>query len=133
MARTKSDVTPAELDILHVLWRDGPVSVRHIADKLYPGGGTSHYASAQKLLERLETKKIVQRDRNGPVQLFFSPGGKEEILSRRLRSMAEQLCEGSLTPILTHLAENVSLSAQERKSLRELIDSSPKEKRRIPR
>lgn len=126
MSRTPSDVTQAELDVLQVLWRDGPVSVRHVTDCLYPGGGNSHYASAQKLLERLEAKNIVRRDRSGPVQLYSSPVGREELLGRRLRSLADQLCQGSLTPILSHLMGNVSLTPAERKSLRALIDASPK-------
>jgi BlaI family penicillinase repressor len=41
MARRPQDVTDAELDVLRALWDDGPATIRTLADRLYPGGGTS--------------------------------------------------------------------------------------------
>ena len=69
MARTPQDITDAELAVLQVLWEQGPATIRRITELLYPQGGTSHYATVQKLLERLETKACVRRDRsNSPLQ-----------------------------------------------------------------
>src|SRR2546421_606061 len=70
MARTPQDVTDTELSILHALWGEGPATIRRLTDGLYPGGGTSHYATVQKLLERLEAKGLVRRDRAGPAHTF---------------------------------------------------------------
>jgi fructose/tagatose bisphosphate aldolase len=57
-------VTDAELDVLRVIWDRGSATIRAIADRLYPAGGTSEYATVQKLLERLEGKECVVRDRD---------------------------------------------------------------------
>ena len=48
------DITDAELDVLQVLWKHGPLPIRRIAEGLYGDASTSQYATVQKLLERLE-------------------------------------------------------------------------------
>ena len=63
MARTPQDVTDAELAILQVLWDEGPATIRRLTDVLYPGGTAAQYGTVQKLLERLEGKGCVSRDR----------------------------------------------------------------------
>ncbi|HEY8503758.1 MAG TPA: BlaI/MecI/CopY family transcriptional regulator [Gemmataceae bacterium] len=123
MARTPRDVTNAELDVLQVLWDRGPSSVRQIVEALYPEGTAAQVATVQKLLERLEKNKgYVERDRSGPVQLFRATLGRDELIGRRLESIAKELCEGSLTPLLTHLVRDQRLTPEELRSLRELID-----------
>ncbi len=122
MSRTPRDVTEYELAILQVLWDSGPATIRQLTDVVYPGGGTVQYATVQKLLERLERKGFVRRDRSGPAHVFSAAIGREELLGRRLQDMAEKLCGGSLTPLLTHLVRTRRLSEQERRELRDLID-----------
>ena len=122
MARTPLDVTEAELGVLHLLWGRGPATIRQLTDALYPRGGTAQYATVQKLLERLEGKGCVARDRSASVHVFTAAIARDELIGRRLRSLAEQLCGGSLTPLLTHLVRAESLSASDRQSLRSLID-----------
>jgi predicted transcriptional regulator len=122
MARTPRDVTDAELGVLQLLWEGGPATIRQLTDALYPRGGTAQYATVQKLLERLEGKGYVARDRSASVHVFTAAIARDELIGRRLRSLAEQLCGGSLTPLLTHLVRAESLSASDRQSLRSLID-----------
>ncbi len=133
MSRTPQDVTEYELAILQVLWDSGPATIRQLTDAVYPGGGTVQYATVQKLLERLERKGFVRRDRRGPAHVFSAAVGREELLGRRLQDMAEKLCGGSLTPLLTHLVRTRRLSDQERRELRDLIDemddNSPEDSR----
>ena len=122
MARPPSDVTEAELAVLQVLWDGGSATVRQITEVIYPAGGTSRTATVQKLLERLEAKGCVARDRGAGVLVFSAAIDRDELIGRRLRAMAEALCGGSLTPLLTHLVRARRLSPQERRALRELID-----------
>src|SRR5436305_6189399 len=122
MARTPQDVTEMELAILQELWDRGPATIRRLTEALYPGGGTSHYATVQKLLERLEDKRYVGRDRHGSAHVFAAAVGRDELIGRRLQAVAEQLCGGSLTPLLTHLVKSKKLSARDRQELRSLIE-----------
>jgi BlaI family transcriptional regulator, penicillinase repressor len=122
MARTPQEVTEKELVILQVLWGQGPATIRQITDVVYPRGGTSKYATVQKLLERLEGDGYVRRDRSGPAHTFAATVDREGLIGRRLQAVAEELCGGSLTPLLTHLVRNKKLTARERRELRSLID-----------
>src|SRR5262249_49466344 len=122
MARTPQDVTDAELAVLQALWDGGPATIRHLTDALYPGGSAAQYATVQKLLERLEGKGCVVRDRRPAAHAFAAAIGREDLIGRRLRDVAEKLCGGSLTPLLTHLVRTRRLSSRERQELRALID-----------
>jgi predicted transcriptional regulator len=135
MPHNAPDTTDAELAVMHALWAAPArtATIRELADRLYPGGSASEYATVQKLLERLENKAFVGRDA-GSVPHRFSPRvGRDELIGRRLRSVAEKLCGGSLTPLLTHLVRNQPLKRHELDELRSLIDrlddKSPRNKR----
>lgn len=123
MGREAQDVTESELGLLQILWERGRCSTRQIADVLYPGGSASQYATVQKLLERLEDKGLVTRDRTLFVHVFTAAADRDELIGRRLRSLADKLCGGSLAPIVSHLARNKGLTPKEREALAELIDA----------
>jgi predicted transcriptional regulator len=122
MARTPHDVTDAELAILQVLWEKGPLPIRRITQILYPGGKTAQYSTVQKLLERLEAKDCVARDRSSAVHVFRAAIDRADLVGRRLRQVAEKLCGGSWTPLLMHLVNTEQLSAKDRQALRQLVD-----------
>jgi BlaI family penicillinase repressor len=128
MGPKRQDVTDAELAVLEVLWDAGPVTIRHLTDALYPGGSTAHYATVQKLLERLEAKKYVRRERQSAAHVahrFEATVDRDGLIGRLLEQMADKLCGGSLTPLLTnltHVVRSRRLTARERQELRALID-----------
>src|SRR5690348_5906653 len=103
MAKPAQDVTDAELAELQALWDRGAATIRQLTEGIYPRGGASAYATVQKLLERLESKRCVRRQRGQSVHVFRAAIDREELIGRRLQAMAEKLCGGSLTPLLTHL------------------------------
>lgn len=122
MARTPQDITDAELDVLQLLWKHGPLAIRRITELLYGDCKTSQYATVQKLLDRLETKACVERDRASSIHIFSATVGRDELVGRRLQAVAEDLCEGSWTPLLTNLVQMKKLSEKDRQMLRQLID-----------
>jgi BlaI family penicillinase repressor len=122
MARTPRDITDAELAVLQVLWEQGSCNIRQITDILYPDGKTAQYATVQKLLERLEAKACVRRDRSGAVHQFSAAIDRDALIGRRLQSVAEALCGGSWTPLLTHLVQKNKLSPKDLHALRDLIE-----------
>ena len=122
MGRTPQDVTDTELAILQQLWDHGPRTIRQLTDALYPTGGQAQYATVQKLLDRLAEKGHVRRDRSGAAHQFSAAVGRDDLIGRRLQDVAEKLCGGSLTPLLTHLVKTRRLSDQQRQELRDLID-----------
>ena len=122
MARTPQDITDAELDVLQVLWKHGPLAIRRITELLYGDCKTSQYATVQKLLDRLESKECIARNRTSNIHVFSPRIGRDELVGRRLHAVAEKLCEGSWTPLLTNLVQMKKLSEKDRQMLRQLID-----------
>jgi predicted transcriptional regulator len=123
MERAPHDATDAELAVLQVLWDQGPVTVRTITDVIYPKGTASHYGTVQKLLERLEAKRFVSRDRGHWPHVFAAAIDRDVLIGMRLRVMADKLCGGSLTPLMLNLVRAKPLSAGEVAELRALLDS----------
>jgi predicted transcriptional regulator len=129
MKMNSTDVTEAELALLSALWDHGAATIRQLVDRVYGEGGPSSYATVQKLLERLEQKGCVKRDRSESVHVFTASVDRSALIGRRLRAVADALCGGSLTPLLTHLVEGEGMSPAERKELRSLIDRLDRKKR----
>lgn len=130
MPRTPQDVTETELAVMEALWAEGaPMTIRQLAEALYADSGTTYYATVQKLLERLEEKDCVRRDRTESPHTFAAAVTRSELIGRRLQAVARQMCGGSLTPLLTHLVQARSMTARERRELRDLIDGLDEENR----
>ncbi len=122
MARKAQDVTDAELAIMEQLWGEGPSSVRNLAEHLYGNASTSNTATVQKLLGRLETKGFVERDQSVWPRLFRGVIERAELIGRRLQTTADELCEGSMGPLLTHLVRSGTLSRNDRDKLKTLLE-----------
>ena len=124
MGRPAQDITESELAVLRILWDQGMATIRQLTDVLYPGGGAAQYATVQKLLDRMEAKEYVRRDRSLFVHRFVPLLDRDQLIGRRLRSLAETLCDGSLTPLLTHLARAGDLTEADRQALRAIIQEA---------
>jgi predicted transcriptional regulator len=129
MSRPSQDVTDAELAILQHLWDHGAATVRQLTEGLYATYSASQHATVQKLLERLEAKGCVTRDRSPWPHLFVAAIAREELIGRKLQQTADKLCDGSIQPLLTHLVKAARLSPDERQSLRALLDDLEKPKK----
>jgi BlaI family penicillinase repressor len=117
------DVTDAELAVLQVLWDRGASTIRQLTDVLYDNISDASYATVQKLLDRLEEKKHVARDRSGHAHLFRALTDRDTLVGQRLRTVAEKLTGGMMAPLLSHLVRAEALSNEERRELRALIDA----------
>ncbi|MFQ5506384.1 MAG: BlaI/MecI/CopY family transcriptional regulator [Planctomycetota bacterium] len=129
MARTPREVTDAELAVLEVLWVSGRRTARELAETLYPDEGRSQVPTVQKLCERLEIKGFVSRDRRVRPHEFEAALDRGEVIERQLRAVADKLCEGSLTPLLTQLVRGSTLKASQRRQLRRILDDLDREDR----
>ena len=130
MLKPRSDLTEAELEVLKALWKLGPASIRELTEQVYPAGGPSHYATVQKLLERLEAKNCVRCRRKERVNVYAASVDRAAVIEHRLRGTARALCDGSMTPLLTHLVGTADLSRRELDELRAIVEGRQKEKAR---
>jgi predicted transcriptional regulator len=118
MSRPLPNVTDAEWAVLQLLWDRGRSTVRQLTDVLYPKGGPSEYATVHKLLERLEAKGYVRRDRVAGVYVFGAAVDRDTVIGQQLEALVEKMCGGSLQPLLSNLVRVKRLTPQE---LRELL------------
>jgi predicted transcriptional regulator len=116
--------TDAELAVLKVLWADGPMSARSISETLYQDDSASNIATVQKLISRLEEKRLVIRERKPPAHLFRAAISHEQFVGEQLEAMAAKLSDGSLAPFVMHLINARGLSKQERDEIRKLLRES---------
>ena len=123
MARTPQTVTDAEWALLDVLWNQGPATVRRLTEVLYPSGGASEHGTVYKLLERLEAKGCVKRDRSGGVYAFHAVVERDEVIGRELEALVEKMCGGSLQPLLSNLVRVKRLTPTELRELLALVNS----------
>ena len=117
------EVSATELAILEVLWEQSQATIREIDRRLYRRPTTATYATVQKLLDRLERKGCVARDRSGFAHVFRATVERKTLIDQRLQEVADKLCGGSFTPLITHLVEARRLSSRDRQALRKWIDS----------
>ena len=115
-------VTEGELSILEVIWEQGTPTSRDIAAAVYEKVSDSKMASVQKLLERLEAKGCVGRDRRERAHRFRALVSRADFLQDRLRALADRHCEGALAPLVTTLLRSKGFSKKNREQLRQLID-----------
>jgi BlaI family penicillinase repressor len=134
MGQPLPNVTDAEWAVLQQLWDNGPATVRQLTDVLYPKGGASEYATVHKLLERLEAKGFVTRDRASGVFVFHPAIQRDEVIGQQLEALVDKMCGGSLQPLLTKLVRVKRLKPEELRELLALVDrldsrSKPKKDR----
>jgi len=115
-------VTETELSILQVLWEGREATTREIAEALYDEVTDPKVASVQKLIERLEAKGCVERDRSERAHRFRPLVTRDEFLQDRLQAMADRLCSGSLAPLMSALVESRDVPKGDRQKLRSLIE-----------
>jgi len=102
-------LTVAELNVMQLLWDDGPAAIRELLEK-YPGKRRPAYTTVQTLVYRLEEKGAIRRTRKiGGAHIF------EAVISRHAaqRRMLDELLEffgGRAQPLVSHLIESGRLS-----------------------
>ena len=126
-------ISEAELEVLKVLWEQGPGTVREINTTLHHQGRRWAYSTVQTLLQRLESKGHVRSDKTGPAHVYRDAVSREDLLSRRLRELADQYCDGTASPLLLALVGDSRLTADEIKQLRQLLDQLEPPRRPRPR
>lgn len=130
---TRATVSEAELEVLKVLWEHGSGTVREMNNILQRQGRRWAYTTVQTLLQRLESKGHVRSDKAGPAHVYRAAVSREDLLSRRLRELANQFCDGTASPLLLALVGDSRLTADEIKQLRQLLDQLEAPRRPRPR
>ena len=114
-------LSPAETEILRLLWGLGSGTVQNVCDKL-PRERRIAYATVQTLLRRLEGKGYVTHGVAGKAHLFRPAADREEVIKRTVGDFVDRLFGGDPVPLMLHLADRSRLGADEIRRLKEMID-----------
>lgn len=107
---------------MECLWGTERMTARDLRDALYPNSTKAQHGTVQRLLQRLETKGFIERDRRLSVHFFTAKVSKEAYACGQLESLATKLTGGSLAPMITHLVEENKISAAEIQRLRDILN-----------
>ena len=112
----------AELAVMELLWQNDHLTARDIRERLYRGATKAQHGTVQRLLQRLEDKGYVKRDRRLFVHLFSAAISRHAYAGRQLESLADKLTAGSFAPLITHLIEHKKISRAEINRIKALLD-----------
>jgi BlaI family penicillinase repressor len=112
----------AELAVMNLLWQTDRLTARRIREQLYPDETKAQHGTVQKLLQRLEDKGYVERDRSLSVHLFSAAISRQAYAGGQLELLASKLTAGSFAPLITHLVEEKKISREEINRIRAILD-----------
>ena len=121
MARpTSHHPTELELEILKILWRDGPSSVRQVRDALAARRPLA-YTSVMTIMTIMTRKKHLRRRKRNGAFTYTACIGEKATLGGMLRDLIDRVFNGSTTAVMQNLLTD-DIDAEELARLRELID-----------
>lgn len=115
-------IPEAELQVLKLLWAQDAMTAREIAAEVYGEATPTTVGTVQKLLQRLEAKQCVLRDRSQHTHRFSAAVTQTEIAASQLDLLAERVSDGSLAPFVTGLVRGRKLSRKEKAEIRRLLE-----------
>ena len=132
MARPASQhPTELELEILKVLWRDGPRPVRHVREALAGAGRALAYTSVMTVMNIMADKGYVKRNKNpkdGAGYVYHPLVREHATTGRMLRDLVDRAFDGSAAAAMVNLLQSAEVTDDELKQLRELIQLKAKQK-----
>jgi len=127
MARPASRYpTELELEILKILWREGPAPVRPVLEALVPFRELA-YTSVMTIMNIMTRKGYLRRTKTGK-SFTYTPRVTEEATTRgMLADLVDRAFEGSAKSVVLNLLETRDIDAGELAELRSLLTRKMKE------
>jgi predicted transcriptional regulator len=120
-----SDPTPRELEILKVLWDQGPGSVRAVHVALQEGEPDLAYTTVQTLLRIMEVKGLVRHEAEGRTFIYTACFTRDQSTVRFL----DRVFDGAVEQLVQSLLRSERVSPGELERMQRLIDEARKQNR----
>lgn len=125
MAKAKKNIiepTRSELEILQVLWMNGPATVRLVNDKLNEQKREVNYTSTLKLMQIMVEKGILKRDESSMKHIYEPVQEEHKTKSFLLDRFVDSMFEGSASSLMIQLLGNKKTSRKELEKIKQLIE-----------
>ena len=128
MPRPRSEhPTPGELDVLRLLWRRGPCTVREVLEALNRTRRRA-YTSVMSLLNVMAEKGLVSRKPKGRAFVYTAKSAREKTLREMVGDLLGRAFEGQADALVAHLLEEADPTGAELDEIRQTIESYKKDK-----
>ncbi len=117
----KSQPTPSELEILHILWTRGASTVREIHDVLSEAKEVG-YTSALKLLQIMTAKGLVTRTEDQRAHVYSATQPAETTKQQFATDVLQRVFRGSASQLMQHVLSGKRGSQEEIDEIRRLLD-----------
>ena len=118
------ELTPAEFNVMKVLWRLGHATVAETrAELMKRGGGEPAYTTVMTLLGRLATKAAVVVDREREPFIYKPAFARASVLKERLRDFLDDVFDGEAQAMVLGLVEDESLTIDELRDIERRVEA----------
>ncbi|HZY63211.1 MAG TPA: BlaI/MecI/CopY family transcriptional regulator [Edaphobacter sp.] len=100
-----NSLTPLELQIMQVLWSDGPSNVQHVQKSLSPNNELA-YNTVQTMLNILHRKGRVRRTLEGRAYIYSTVASRELVVGQAVRDFVERMFGGSSEELVMSLVKS---------------------------
>ena len=122
MARhASSQPTEVELQILRILWSDGPSIVRHVHDSLQEFKQTT-YSTTVKMLSVMLDKGLLKRDDEAKPQIYRPALPQQRTQKRMLGDLIDKVYDGSAAALMMHALSSKKATPEELQEIRDMLD-----------
>ena len=127
MPRAKAEkLTPLELEIMHVLWEEGPANVQTVQQKLKR---SLAYTTVQTMLNILHRKGKVKRALKDRAYFYTPVVSRSHVTRQHIGDIIDRLFGGSAESLVMSLVETKHLTPKKLARLQELIEANRGEKK----
>lgn len=123
---SKTEPTKSELEILQVLWRYGPSTVRFVNDTLNEQKRAVQYTSTLKLMQIMAEKKMLKRDETNMKHIYIAAMEEQKTKSFLLDRFVDSMFNGSASSLMMQLLGNKKTSAKELQQIKDLLNKLDK-------
>ena len=128
MSRKPPSPSNAELEILHLLWKEGSRTVREVHDELRRDRDVG-YTTVLKTMQVMAEKKLVTRDESERSHVYTAAVEEASVKRRLVSDLLDRAFEGSAAGLVMHALSDKRASKEDLKKIRELVDVETRRQR----
>ena len=116
--------TEAELEILQVLWEQGPATVRQVHEQLLKRrkAAKTGYTTVLKLMQIMTEKQLVTRDESQRSHIYAARARQAQTQKALLKDLMRRAFSGSANQLVLQALQSQKISTVEIDEIRSLLD-----------